>query len=64
MTLQQTLALLAIGIEAAKATGKIDPVILGYIQTADDAIGAALTAVQQAKTQVDPAALKPIEPVV
>jgi hypothetical protein len=46
-----------------KATGKIDPVIMGYIETADNAINAALAAVQKAKQGVDPSLLKPIDPV-
>lgn len=63
MNLQQSLALIALGIAAVKATGKVDPKIMGYIQTADDAINAALGAIQEAQTVVDPAALKPIDPI-
>ncbi len=63
MTLQQSLALVSLGLAGIKATGKIDPVIMGYIETAEDAITAALNAVQQSKTGVDPSLLKPIEPV-
>jgi hypothetical protein len=63
MNLQQTLSLVALGLAAAKATGKIDPKILGFIETAEHAIQSALAAVQQAKTGVDPSKLKPIDPV-
>jgi len=63
MNLQQSLALVSLGLAGIKATGKIDPVIMGYIETAEDAITAALNAVQQAKQGVDPTLLKPIEPV-
>jgi len=62
MNLQQSLALVSLGLAGIKATGKIDPVIMGYIETAEDAITAALNAVQQAKQGVDPTLLKPIEP--
>ena len=62
MNLQQALALVSLGLAGIKATGKIDPVIMGYIETAEDAITAALNAVQQAKQGVDPTLLKPIEP--
>ena len=63
MTLQQSLALVSLGIAGIKATGKLDPTILGYIETAEHAISQALSAVQEAKTGVDPSKLKPIEPV-
>jgi len=63
MNLQQALALVSLGLAGIKATGKIDPVIMGYIETAENAITAALNAVQQAKQGVDPTLLKPIEPV-
>ena len=63
MNLQQALALVSLGLAGIKATGKIDPVIMGYIETAEHAITAALNAVQQAKQGVDPTLLKPIEPV-
>ena len=42
MNLQQSLSLIAIGLAGLKATGKIDPVIMGYIETAENAINAAL----------------------
>ena len=38
MNLQQTLSLIAIGLAAVKASGKLDPTILGFIETADNAI--------------------------
>ncbi|HEY4900491.1 MAG TPA: hypothetical protein VIH91_06705 [Terriglobales bacterium] len=63
MNLQQALSLIALGIAGLKATGKIDPVIMGYIETAENAINAALAAVQKAKQGIDPSALKPIDPV-
>jgi pyridoxal/pyridoxine/pyridoxamine kinase len=63
MNLQQSLSLIAIGLAGLKATGKIDPVIMGYIETADNAINAALAAVEKAKQGVDPSLLKPIDPV-
>jgi hypothetical protein len=63
MNLQQSLALVSLGLAGIKATGKLDPVIMGYIETAEHAIGAALAAVQKAKQGVDPSLLKPIEPV-
>jgi hypothetical protein len=63
MNLQQALSLIAVGLAGLKATGKIDPVIMGYIETAENAINAALTAVQKAKQGVDPSLLKPIDPV-
>ena len=63
MNLTQALQLVALGIAALKAVPQIDPKILGYIQTADDAINAALAAVQQSKQGVDPTLLKPIDPV-
>jgi hypothetical protein len=63
MNLTQALQLVALGIAALKAVPQIDPKILGYIQTADDAINAALSAVQQSKQGVDPSLLKPIDPV-
>jgi len=63
MNLTQALQLVALGIAALKAVPQIDPKILGYIQTADDAINAALAAVQQSKQGVDPSLLKPIDPV-
>ena len=63
MNLQQSLALVSLGIAGIKATGRIDPVIMGYIETAENAISAALAAVQKAKQGVDPSALKPIDPV-
>lgn len=63
MNLTQSLQLIAIGIAALKAVPQIDPKILGFIQTADDAINAALAASQEAKQGVDPSKLKPIEPV-
>ena len=63
MNLQQSLSLIAIGLAALKATGKIDPQILGFIETADNAINAALKAIQQSKQGVDPSLLKPIDPV-
>jgi hypothetical protein len=63
MNLQQSLALVSLGLAGIKATGKIDPVIMGYIETAENAIMAALNAVQKAKQGVDPTLLKPIEPV-
>jgi len=63
MNLAQTLQLIAIGIAALKAVPNIDPKILGFIQTADNAINSALAAVQEAKQGVDPTKLKPIEPV-
>ena len=63
MNLQQALSLIAVGLAGLKATGKIDPVIMGYIETAEHAINAALAAVQKAKQGVDPSALKPIDPV-
>jgi hypothetical protein len=63
MNLQQALSLIAVGLAGLKATGKIDPVILGFIETAENAINAALTAVQKAKQGVDPSLLKPIDPV-
>jgi hypothetical protein len=65
MTLQQTLALIAIGLAAAKAATASNPQaqqILGYITTADDAVQSALTAIQQAHASVDPTLLKPIAP--
>ena len=66
MTLQQTLALIAIGLAAAKAATANDPqaqTIIGYITTADDAVQAALTAIQQSQTVVDPSQLSQIAPV-
>jgi hypothetical protein len=63
MNLQQALALVSLGLAGIKATGKVDPVILGYIETAENAIRAALSAVEKAKQGVDPSLLKPIEPV-
>jgi len=63
MNLQQSLALVSLGLAGIKATGKLDPVIMGYIETAEHAISAALSAVHQAKQGVDPSLLKPIEPV-
>ena len=63
MNLQQSLALVSLGLAGIKATGKIDPAIMGYIETAENAITAALNAVQQAKQGVDPTLLKPIEEV-
>ena len=63
MNLTQALQLVALGIAALKAVPQIDPKVLGYIQTADDAINAALAAVQQSKQGVDPSLLKPIDPV-
>ena len=63
MNLQQSLALVSLGIAGIKATGRVDPVVMGYIETAENAISAALAAVQQAKQGVDPSALKPIEPI-
>jgi hypothetical protein len=63
MNLIHALQLVALGIAALKAVPQIDPKILGYIQTADDAINAALSAVQQSKQGVDPSLLKPIDPV-
>lgn len=63
MNLQQSLSLIAIGLAGLMATGKIDPVIMGYIETADNAISAALKAVQQSKQGIDPTLLKPIDPV-
>jgi pyridoxal/pyridoxine/pyridoxamine kinase len=63
MNLQQSLSLIAIGLAGLKATGKVDPVIVGYIETADNAINAALAAVEKAKQGVDPSLLKPIDPV-
>ena len=63
MNLQQSLALVSIGLAGIKATGKIDPVIMGYIETAEHAITAALNAVQQSKQGIDPSALKRIDPV-
>jgi hypothetical protein len=63
MNLQQTLSLIAIGLAAVKASGKVDPTIMGYIETADNAISAALAAVQKSKQGVDPTLLKPIDPV-
>jgi len=63
MNLQQSLSLVAIGLAGIKATGKIDPTIMGYIETAEDAITAALNAVQQSKQGVDASLLKPIDPV-
>jgi hypothetical protein len=63
MNLTQALQLVALGIAALKAIPQIDPKILGYIQTADNAINAALAAVHQAKQGVDPTLLKPIDPV-
>jgi pyridoxal/pyridoxine/pyridoxamine kinase len=63
MNLQQSLSLIAIGLAGLKATGKVDPVIMGYIETADNAINAALAAVEKAKQGVDPSLLKPIDPV-
>jgi hypothetical protein len=63
MNLQQALALVSLGIAGIKASGRVDPVVMGYIETAENAISAALAAVQQAKQGVDPSALKPIEPV-
>jgi pyridoxal/pyridoxine/pyridoxamine kinase len=63
MNLQQSLSLIAIGLAGLKATGKVDPVIMGYIETADNAINAALAAVEKAKQGVDPTLLKPIDPV-
>ena len=63
MTLQETLALISIALTALKATGKVDPVVMGYITTADDAITEALAAVGLAKTNVDPTLLKPITPI-
>jgi len=63
MNLQQTLSLVALGLAAAKATGKIDPKVMGFIETAEHAIQSALAAVQEAKAGVDPSKLKPIDPV-
>lgn len=66
MNLEQSLALLALAIAGVKAGTVNNPeaqTILGYLQTADGAINAALGAIQQAKQGVDPAALKPITPV-
>ena len=63
MNLQQTLSLVALGLAAAKATGKIDPKVLGFIETAEHAIQSALAAVQEAKTGIDPSKLKPIDSV-
>jgi len=61
MNLQQTLSLIAIGLAGLKATGKVDPVIMGYIETADNAINAALAAVEKSKQGIDPTQLKPID---
>lgn len=63
MTLQQSLALISIGIAGVKATGKLDPKVMGYIETAEHAITAALNAVQESKAGVDPKKLKHIDPV-
>lgn len=63
MNLQQTLSLIAIGLAAVKASGKVDPTIMGFIETADNAINAALAAIQKSKQGVDPTLLKPIDPV-
>lgn len=63
MNLTQSLQLVALGIAALKAVPHVDPKILAYIQTADDAINAALAAVRQSKQGVDPTQLKPIDPV-
>lgn len=63
MNLQQALALVSLGIAGLKAIPQIDPTVLGYIQTADNAINAAVEAVGKAKTVVDPAQLNPITPV-
>jgi hypothetical protein len=63
MNLAQSLQLVALGIAALKAVPQIDPKVMGYIQTADDAINAALAAVQKSKQGVDPTLLKPIDPV-
>jgi len=63
MNLQQSLALVSLGIAGIKATGKLDPTVLGYIETAEHAISSALAAVQQSKQGVDPSLLKPIDPV-
>ena len=63
MNLTQSLQLIALGIASLKAFKQIDPKILGYIETADNAINAALAAAHQAKLGVDPTQLKPIDPV-
>jgi hypothetical protein len=63
MTLQQSLSLISIGLAGIKATGKIDPKVMGFIETAEHAIQSALSAVQDAKTGVDPTKLKHIDPV-
>jgi len=34
MTLQQSLSLISIGLAGIKATGKIDPKVMGFIETA------------------------------
>ncbi|HVP55740.1 MAG TPA: hypothetical protein VMU45_12170 [Candidatus Eisenbacteria bacterium] len=61
MNLQQALSLIAVGIAGLKATGKVPPDIMGFIETADNAINAALAAIQDAKAGVDPTKLKPID---
>jgi hypothetical protein len=63
MNLQQTLSLVALGLAAAKTRGKIEPKVLGFIETAEHAVQSALAAAQQAKTGVDPSNLKSIDPV-
>jgi hypothetical protein len=60
---EQWIQIANIALSAAIATGKIPPAVAGFIQTADDALTAAVGAVQQAKTAVDPSQLKPIDPI-
>lgn len=61
MNFSTILSLIAIGLAALKATGHVDPEIMGYIDTAINAINKATLAIQQAKLNVDPTALKQID---
>lgn len=62
MNLQTSLALISVGLAALKGTGKVDPVVLGFIEVALNAVNSALLAIRDAQAKVDPDALKPIEP--
>jgi len=63
MTLSTWLAVITVALNILKTTPGVDPTILGYIQTALDAVIKATTAVEQAKQAVDPATLHQITPV-
>ena len=63
MNIQTWLNVVTVVLAALKGVPGIPPEVIGYIQVADDAINDAITAVQQAKTAVDPTTLKQIDPV-